>query len=273
MGTVDTLGFLFPGQGSQYVGMGQALSEYPAGRKTLEEADGVLAMPLSRLIAEGPKEELDQTANTQPALFTISVGWYRVLLDKGFSPRAVAGHSLGEYAAAVAAGALTFADALSVVRLRGELMAAAADGTGMMAAILGLTGAEVVEICEEVGNREAVAANFNAPGQVVVSGLTPAVTRVCEAAKERGARRVVPLAVSGPFHSPFMEPVADRLRQRFATIDVQDPQIPMIANYVGKPVQTAEELVEALVAGVSSRCCGNRRCPICCNRVSRASSK
>lgn len=244
--------FLFPGQGSQYVGMAEGVLVHSVGRDTLAEADSVLNMPLSRLISQGPKEELDYTSNTQPAVFAVSVAWLRILREQGITPSIVAGHSLGEYAAAVACGALEFADALRLVRLRGQLMAQAANGTGTMAAVLGLSGQEVVEICRQVGEDKVVAANFNAPGQVVVSGLTQAVKEVCQAAREKGARRTIPLAVSGPFHSPMMVPVGAGLRSELQQMAVKDPQIPMVVNYTAQPVTNAVDLIEALVAGVSS---------------------
>ncbi len=246
------LAFLFPGQGSQYVGMAKALAEHSVGRETLAEADEILGMPLSQLISDGPASELDQTANTQPAIFTVSVGWLRVLKQEGISPAACAGHSLGEYAAAVACGAVSFADALPLVRLRGELMTKAADGTGTMAAVLGLTGPEVEGICADVGGNDVVAANFNAPGQVVISGLNKAVEQAAELAKSAGARRVIPLAVSGPFHSPMMEPVGTQLQQALRSIEVGDPTVELVVNYTGRPVEHADQLVDALVAGVSS---------------------
>jgi [acyl-carrier-protein] S-malonyltransferase len=197
------IAFLFPGQGSQKVGMGRALAEtFPVCRETFAEADAALGLPLSRLCFEGPEDQLTLTENTQPAILTVSVAACRLLAAKGVQPDFVAGHSLGEYSANVAAGTITFEDAVIIVRRRGRYMQEAVPvGTGAMAAILGLDAAAVAEACRDAAQGEVVSpANINGAGQIVIAGSTAAVTRAGERAKARGAKRVVPLPVSAPFH-------------------------------------------------------------------------
>ena len=243
---------VFPGQGSQAVGMGKDLAEaYPIVRDTFAEADDILGFPLSELCFNGPEEALTRTVNTQPALLTVSVAIYRLLRSKGFSPQAAAGHSLGEYSALVAAGSLDFADALRTVRLRGRLMEEAVPaGEGTMGAILGLSDDEVIALCREVGGVEP--ATFNAPGQVVVAGRTEAVDRALAAAKERGARRTQRLNVSGPFHSSLLAEAGRKLGEWLAGIRIEPPDIPVYANVTARPMSSPEEIRENLAAQVSA---------------------
>ncbi len=229
--------FVFPGQGSQSVGMFDAMiaarDTYPAVAETLEEASDVLHQDLVALIAQGPVEELGLTTNTQPVMLAAGVAMWRAWRDAGGAvPSVMAGHSLGEYAALVASGALRFADALPLVRFRAEAMQAAVPvGTGGMAAILGLDDDAVRAACAEAAQGEVVeAVNFNAPSQVVIAGHMAAVERACEAAKARGAKRAVILAVSAPFHSSLMRPAAKRLAARLADVDIVPSTIDVINN-------------------------------------------
>ena len=210
--------FLFPGQGSQYVGMGRDFSDnFPIARQTFEEADDALGFPLSTLCFDGPEEQLRLTENTQPAIFTASIAAQRVLAERGVTPSYVAGHSLGEYSANVAAGTLSFADAVRTVRSRGQYMQEAVPaGEGAMAAILGMPAAEVIKACEDAAAETGAvvaAANINSPSQIAVSGATAAVERAVALAKERGAKKAVMLHVSAPFHCPLMLPAQDRLAE------------------------------------------------------------
>lgn len=233
--------------------MGRELAEaHPVVAETFAEADRVLGFPLSRLCFEGPEEELTLTRNTQPALLTASVATMRLLQSKGFEPAAAAGHSLGEYSALVAAGALSFEEALVTVRLRGELMESAVpSGEGAMAAILGLPKEEVEAICREA---EGVVepATYNSPGQVVVAGESAAVASAMKLAEARGARRVQLLKVSGPFHSSLLKPAGDRLADQLARIAVSEPRIPVYANVTARPYTSAGEIRELLREQVSS---------------------
>lgn len=247
------LAFVFPGQGSQYVGMGRNLAEiFPEAAEVLAEADRVLGIPLSRLCFDGPEEELVQTANTQPALLTVSVAALRVLQKAGIQPELVAGHSLGEYSALVAAGALSFPDALRLVRRRGELMQAAAPpGTAGMAAILGLERQSVVEVCQEAEALGVVEpANFNCPGQIVIAGEKAALARAMELARARGAKRVVPLNVSGPFHSSLMLPAARGLAPALDVVEFHPPRVPVVVNVSGRAVTDPKMLKQSLLLQV-----------------------
>ena len=252
---MSKLALVFPGQGSQQVGMGKAIAaERPEARQVFEEADGVLGFPLSRLCFEGPEEELKLTENTQPAILTTSVALYRALASQGVEPDFVAGHSLGEYSALVAAGALRLDDAVVLVRNRGRYMQEAVPvGEGAMAAILGLGLAEVQEVCSQASDGEVVEpANLNAPGQTVVAGHAAAVQRASAAAKERGAKRVIPLSVSAPFHCRLMRPAQHRLERDLANVTVSDLRVPLVSNVDAAWVRTGAEAVDALVRQVAS---------------------
>jgi [acyl-carrier-protein] S-malonyltransferase len=245
--------FVFPGQGSQSVGMGQALAgAYPEARATFDEADGALGWRLSDVIFEGPPERLTLTEHTQPAILTVSVAAWRVLDARGFRPDIVAGHSLGEYSAHVAAGTLAFADAVRLVHHRGRYMQEAVPvGHGAMAAILGLDEAGVRAACDEAAEGEVVSpANLNAPGQIVIAGTAAAVARAGERARARGARRVIPLQVSAPFHCALMAPAEARLTPELRAVPVRDPRVPVVANVDGEPKRDAHEAIDALIRQV-----------------------
>lgn len=245
-------GFVFPGQGSQKVGMGRAWAEVSEeARRTFEEADEVLGFPLSRLCWEGPEEELGLTTNTQPALLATSIAIYRALLPQGLfvEPVAMAGHSLGEYSALVAADALDFADALRLVRRRGELMQEAVPvGMGAMAAFIGLDDQAVAAVAEEAAQGEVCAvANYNSPGQTVIAGHKAAVDRAVAMAKDRGARKATLLAVSAPFHSPLMRPAREGMAAELARVEFRAPRVPVVANVDAAPVLTGDAARDALV--------------------------
>jgi [acyl-carrier-protein] S-malonyltransferase len=248
------LAFIFPGQGSQYVGMGRALADaHAVCRETFEEADAALGEPLSRLCFEGPEDRLTLTENTQPAILAVSVAAFRLLARRGLRPRWLAGHSLGEYSAHVAAGTLPFADALRIVRLRGRFMQEAVPvGEGAMAAILGLDAGLVAEACRLAADGQVVGpANLNMPGQVVIAGHRAAVDRAATCARTLGAKRVVPLAVSAPFHCALMSPAEARLEPVLRSAPAADPAVPVIANVDAEPKRTARDAVDALVLQVS----------------------
>ncbi len=251
-----SLALLFPGQGSQEVGMGRALAlEFEEAARTFREADEVLGLPLSRIMWEGPEDELVQTRNAQPALLTHSVAVTRVMGPRLRSASMAAGHSLGEFSAHVAAGTLSFGDALQAVRRRGDLMFEAGEARpGTMAAILGMEDDEVARLCERVSTEESVVvtANVNSPGQIVISGDLDAVERAMEQAGEAGARRVVPLNVSGAFHSPLMEPAREGLRSHLQGISFHRPAFPIISNVTAEPVTEAEEARRLLVDQLTS---------------------
>lgn len=251
------LAFVFPGQGSQYVGMGRELAErFPVVREVFAEADAALQSDLTRLCFEGPEEVLRQTVHTQPAILTVSCALLRLFEHElAIRPAWVAGHSLGEYAALVAAGVLDFATAVRTVRERGRLMEEAVPaGRGGMAAVLGLSGDEVAALCaaERAKGLVVEPATLNGPGQTVVAGETAAVAALVEAAKAAGARRAVELSVSGPFHSSLLIPAGEQLRRVLALVELKDPAVPVVANVTARPVHTASEVEEALVAQVSS---------------------
>lgn len=243
--------FVFPGQGSQTVGMLDAWGDHPVVRDTLAESSQALGQDLAALIHAGPKEQLDLTTNTQPVMLAAAVACYRAwMAETGQSPTVVAGHSLGEYSALVAAGSLTLAEALPLVRFRAQAMQDAVPvGVGAMAAILGLDAEVVRSTCAEIEaavGEPVSAANFNDPKQTVIAGAKAAVDQACEALKGRGAKRALPLAVSAPFHCALMKPAADRLRERLATVAIRAPQIPLVNN-IDVAVQTKPEAIrEAL---------------------------
>jgi [acyl-carrier-protein] S-malonyltransferase len=248
------IAFLFPGQGSQVVGMGRELSEkYPVARRTFDEADEALGYKLSQVCFEGPEEKLKLTEITQPAILSTSVAAFRVLQEKGVTPQFVAGHSLGEYSADVAAGTLTFADAIRTVRNRGKYMQEAVPvGVGAMAAILGMTLAQVNDIARDAAQGEVCqTANINSPEQIVISGNTGAVYRAIALATERGAKKAVSLPVSAPFHCSLMQPAQDRLAADLAALSFQNPACPVICNVDAELVTSADTAQEALVRQVT----------------------
>ncbi len=250
-----SIGALFPGQGSQRVGMGVALAEaYPAARATFDEASEALGFDLLDLCAEGPEERLRLTENTQPAILTVSMAAWRVWRERfGVEPVAAAGHSLGEFGALAAAGALSFADAVRLVRLRGKAMQEAVPvGRGAMAAILNLPLETVREVCREAARGQVVnPANLNAPGQIVISGHAEAVERAGAIAKARGARRILPLDVSAPFHCALMEPAARVLEAALADVEVHSLRFTVIANVDGAAYRSdGSDVRERLTAQV-----------------------
>lgn len=250
------IAFIFPGQGSQQVGMGQAMANtYKRSRRIFEEATEVLQFDLPSLCFNGPEEQLVLTMNTQPAILTTSVACLRVFEEAGIKPDYVAGHSLGEYSALVAAGSITFSDAVVTVHKRGLFMEEAVPaGVGSMAAVLNLDRDMLIQVCNEVScpNYVVEPANFNCPGQLVISGHKEAVEEASTKAREAGARKVIPLPVSGPFHSSLMKSAADRLKEALHGIVIQDAGIPVVANVSAKPIHHSEDILRALVDQVYS---------------------
>jgi [acyl-carrier-protein] S-malonyltransferase len=243
--------FVFPGQGSQSVGMLDAWGDHPAVRQTLDEASSALGEDVARLIREGPKEALDLTTNTQPVMLTAGIACLRAwLAEGGAEPAAVAGHSLGELTALVAAGALSLSDALPLVRFRAQAMQEAVPvGVGAMAAILGMDASAVRDGCAQAAaaSGEAVeAVNFNDPKQTVIAGTKAGVDKACELLKAAGAKRALPLAVSAPFHSSLMKPAAERLRERLAGVALVSPRIPVINNIDVKAAADPDAIRDAL---------------------------
>lgn len=247
---------IFPGQGSQYAGMGKALADnFPVARQTFEEADDALQFKISSLCFQGPEEELKLTANTQPAILTTSVAAFRVLeSEMSLQPSYLAGHSLGEYSALVASGALAFADAVKTVRARGLFMQEAVPvGTGSMAAILGLEGRDLEEICREAAQGDVVApANYNSPGQVVIAGHVQAVDRAIALAKEKGAKKAMSLPVSAPFHCSLMIPAGLRLKEVLDGVNVSTMNMPVVSNVEALPNQDHSLIRDLLVRQVSA---------------------
>jgi [acyl-carrier-protein] S-malonyltransferase len=251
------IALIFPGQGSQTVGMGQDICENSETAKQIfEEADAALGYALSELCFHGPEEELRLTANTQPAILTTSVALYAALREKlPLTPDFVAGHSRGEYSALVAAGAMSFRDAVTTVRKRGIYMEEAVPaGVGAMSAIMNLERDKLDEVCRSVSKAGHVVepANYNSPGQIVISGHAAAVAEAGEQAAEAGARRVIPLSVSGPFHSSLMQPAAERLKAALSQVTVHDASVPVVANVTAEAVSSSAEIVELLVKQVAS---------------------
>jgi [acyl-carrier-protein] S-malonyltransferase len=249
------IAFLFPGQGAQKVGMGKALADaYPVCRDTFEEADAAIGEPLSRIIFEGPEDQLTLTENTQPAILAVSIAAYRLIASRGLRPDFVAGHSLGEYSANVAAGTFSFADALRIVRRRGCYMQEAVPvGEGAMAAILGLDADAVARACAAGSQGEVVSpANLNGAGQVVIAGTRDAVKRAGERAKALGAKRVIPLTVSAPFHCALMKPAEERLAPELRGLATAAPSVPIVANVDAEIKRDPASAIDALVRQVSS---------------------
>ena len=250
----SSIAFLFPGQGSQAVGMGKELVEkYPAARQTFEEADAALGFSLSQLCFEGPEDQLRLTENTQPGILTVSVATWRVLQANGLEPAWVAGHSLGEYSAHVAAGTLSFADAVRTVRNRGRYMQEGVPvGVGAMAAILGMEIEKIQQICSDASHGEVCEpANMNSPEQVVISGNKGAVERAVALATERGAKKAVLLQVSAPFHCSLMQPAQERLAADLKALQMQNPCLPVMCNVDAALVTTVDASRGALIRQVT----------------------
>ena len=245
------IGFIFPGQGSQVVGMCKDVcNSFPVAKKTFMEADEALGFSISKMCFEGPEDDLRLTYNTQPAILTVSVALTRVLAEQGIKPEIVAGHSLGEYSALVAAEAMDFMDAVRVVRKRGQFMQEAVPvGQGSMAAIMGLEDEQIIAICNQVEQDGGIvqAVNFNCPGQVVIAGETASVDKAVELLKAAGARRAVLLPVSAPFHSTLMKPAGERLKEVLDGITIKNAIIPVVANVTADKVQDASEIKRLLV--------------------------
>ncbi len=248
------IAFLFPGQGSQSVGMGQELAAmYPVAQETFDEADAALGYKLSQLCFEGPEEQLKLTEITQPAILTVSVAAWRVLRWKGITPSYVVGHSLGEYSANVAAGTLSFTDAVRTVRNRGKYMQEAVPvGVGAMAAIINLPADQVEQVCADAAQGEVCqAANLNSPEQVVISGNKAAVQRAADLAKQRGAKRALLLPVSAPFHCALMQPAQDRLAEDLHALNFHPAEVPVICNVDAALLNTGDQSRDALIRQVT----------------------
>jgi [acyl-carrier-protein] S-malonyltransferase len=252
---MSSIAFVFPGQASQYPGMGKELYEsYPEARQAFLEAGAALGFSISTLCFEGPEEKLKLTENTQPAILTVSVAAHRVLAARGIRPRFVAGHSLGEYSALVAAGSLSLAEAVCIVRNRGKYMQEAVPvGEGAMAALLGLGQAEVETLCREAAQGEVLsAANLNSPVQFVIAGSTRAVNRAVELAPSRGAKKAVRLPVSAPFHCALMKPAERRLEEYLNLVEFRDPLVPLVNNAEARLLTVGAEIRASLVRQVCS---------------------
>ncbi|PWW06360.1 [acyl-carrier-protein] S-malonyltransferase [Paenibacillus cellulosilyticus] len=253
---MSKVAFVFPGQGAQAVGMGKdAFDTFEGARRVFEQADEALGFAMTDIIFNGPDDVLKQTANTQPALLTVSVALLEALKGRGLTPDYVAGHSLGEYSALVAAGVLSFSDAVRTVRARGEYMEQAVPGgTGAMAAVLGAERDALAALCSSVSAEVSAVelANVNCPGQIVVSGTAAGVQAVVERGKEAGAKRVISLEVSGPFHSSLMKPAAEKLADTLETVTFADASVPVIANVTAEPVTESAAIRQLLIEQVYS---------------------
>ena len=254
--SAQNIAFLFPGQGSQNVGMGRDLAgNFPAAKAVFKEADEALGYSLSQLCFDGPEDQLKQTEFTQPAILTVSVAAARVLADQGIVASMAAGHSLGEYSAHVVAGTLSFADAVRTVRSRGQFMQEAVpQGKGAMAAVLGLDAARIGDLCQQASDEHncvVAPANMNAPEQTVISGDAAAVARACDLCKEAGAKRCVPLPVSAPFHCKLMEPAAERLAAELERVIFNDPAIPVASNVDARFITRRSEARDCLIRQVT----------------------
>ena len=250
---MSKIAFVFPGQGSQYAGMGKEIHDaFSTAREAFAEANRALDFPLSELCFLGPEEALKLTHNTQPAILTVSVAILRALQERGFFPDFVAGHSLGEYTALVCAGALPLGEAVQIVRKRGKYMQEAVPvDKGAMAAILGLDPDRVAEACQESSSAGVVSpANFNSPEQIVIAGEAPAVQKACEKAKEKGAKRCLPLPVSAPFHCALMAPARDRLAVDLQALKFHDLSVPLIGNADAAEVREGDSARDALIRQV-----------------------
>ena len=246
---MGNVAFLFPGQGSQYVGMGEGLARsFEAARRVFEEADAALDFRISKLCFEGPEEELKKTENMQPALVTVSLAAFRVLEEKGYRPDLVAGHSLGEYSALVAAGSLSFSDAVRLVRKRGQYMQEAVpQGVGAMVALIKLPEGKLEAVMQQAAQDDVLsAANFNSPDQIVLAGHAQAVERAAELAKAAGAKRAILLPVSAPFHCALMQPAQEKLAPHLNATKFNDLQFPLINNWMARAVVSGAEARQGL---------------------------